>query len=220
MCSQRDWRSSKSSRVGVICGFIVIGTKNAGCSLASRPEKPGRATPMMVIGVALTTTGCPTTRGARLKRRCQNASLRTTTGWPPLTTSSAAVKKRPSAGVAPSTSNVLPETISATTRSPGVADAERHAGRGAGDERAEAGVALLQVAEHRVRERAVQRRCGRGTCPARRAAPGRPALDTASARSTTWSSSEKIAVLAPMPRASVRTTTSGNPGARPSDRSA
>ena len=43
---------------------------------------------------------------------------------------------------------------------------------------------------------------------------------TGSSRSSTWSISEKIAVLAPMPRPSVRMTMAVNPGVRVSVRSA
>ncbi len=81
------------------------------------PVRPGRATPTTVIAVAFTMTRRPTTSGARSKNRAQAASLRTSTGGA-AGVSSAGVKKRPSVGVTPSVSNVLPDNISADTRSP------------------------------------------------------------------------------------------------------
>ena len=174
---------------------------------------------MMVIGVALTTATRPTTSGARLKRRCQNASLSTITGWPPLTASSAGVSTRPIAAVAPSTSNVLPETISATTRS--LASPIRKdtlAG-------ARATSALKPVVPS-WRSRNIGWENARSSVVRPRNEPGpssctsSPGARTSSARSTTRSSRLKMAVLAPMPRARVRMTISANPGERLSVRMA
>ncbi len=114
---------------------------------------------------------------------------------------------------------MLPDTISATTRS--LASPARN------DTLAGAlATSALKPAMPCCRSRNIGWENARSSVVRPRKVPGpsswtsSPGASTASARSTTWSSREKIAVLAPMPRPSVSTTTAVKPGARPSERMA
>ena len=85
-----------------------------------------------------------------------------------------------------------------------------------GEHAREHAVAVAQTLEHRVGHRregvGVAGRPCRRRAPGRRAATSRSGSCTGRSRTSTWSISEKIAVLAPMPRASVSTTTAVKPG--------
>ena len=62
---------------------------------AFAPSKPDGPTPMIVNGIPFSLRTVPTHLGSAPNRRCQNESLRTTTGFLPGATSSSARKKRP-----------------------------------------------------------------------------------------------------------------------------
>ena len=209
--------------VGITCGSIIKGTYTSADSPTSIPWKPGGPTPTTAIGWPLTSTLWPTTRGSAPNRRVQNPWPSTTTGCAPGVRSSSSLRRRPAAGRRPSTPKNVPETSTPSTWSvwfPTVTCSGAVYSASAPSK-----ASLLSRSSTNIG-------CDRGVsvslwlCVAPEEGPGastttsRSGSFTGSRRNSTWSMSVKIAVLAPMPRARVRITTSVKPGLLASVRSA
>ena len=115
--TKRMRRSLRASQRGVICAFIIMGTKIWGTNSSSTPLNPGSATPTIVRLWPFTITVFPITAGSELNRDFQYAWLRTTSGCPPWVWSSSVVKVRPRMALTPSTWKYVPDTSSAAARS-------------------------------------------------------------------------------------------------------
>ncbi len=214
MLTQRERRLSRSFHVGVTWAFIMIGTNTSAAPSAVTPANPGRVTPTMVMTVVLRVRGCPSTPGLAPKRRVQKSYPSITTGCPPGMRSSSGDSARPRNGPTPRTSKVLPEIISTETRSGSALPARAVAAAGARATMPENTPVLSRrswyIGYENVRAFIVR--------PLK--APGPSSWTsssgwaTGSLRRRSWSVSEKMAVLAPIPRPSVRTTTRKKPGAR------
>ena len=116
---------------------------------------------------------------------------------------------------APSTSKNVPETRSASTLSVCAPDGEVHGGRPVGQHAGEHGVVVAQVRVHRVGQRREVSRLWLRLRPEKGPGASSTTSRSGSARAagdSTWSIRPKIAVLAPMPRARVSTTTTVKPG--------
>ena len=176
----------------------------------------------------------PMIPGSAPKRRCQSASLKTATRWRP-STSFSAVKPRPIAGRMRRTSKKFAVTRSADELL-GLGAGQPKRGRGVPDGRHRFEHLLLEQSSRDSSAAARPEWPADRRCPGawrvrwvRFPAPKAPRSPTATSRScssngsprrTTASTTEKIAVVAPMPSVSTRSATSVNPGVARSARTA
>ena len=209
--SQREPRACHGT-----CSCLKYATGIHASTLGDGKSKPRGMTPTTVHGLLSSVTVRPTTSGAPPKRRCHSPWLSTTTLAWPCTWSSAVAGARAGAPPErlenPSVTKVDPQALGLAVTQ----QVHPRAALGVGRPRpppatARAGAPVLDVRHGEVALGRLRRRLPQPHQPLRER--GR-----AASRSSTPRTTPKMAVLAPIPSASVSTATSVKPGVRSSPR--